>query len=99
MPRLAPTMAGGGGFPRLLRNSFDERPSYRWRYFRFADKPPGTRKRTDSHISLSDGQRFVLAIGQVMQAAWCQGRHKAISSAGRLEPPVGTTINCLPFSM
>ena len=27
-----------------------------------------------------------------------QGKRKAMSSAGRLAPPVGTTINCLPFS-
>jgi hypothetical protein len=29
----------------------------------------------------------------------CHHRQNAISSAGRLEPPVGTTMNCLPFSM
>ena len=28
-----------------------------------------------------------------------QGKRKAMSSAGRLAPPVGTTMNCLPFSM
>jgi hypothetical protein len=64
-----------------------------------SDRTP-TRRATHSYFCrVCIGQRFVLAIDQVMQAARCQGRHKAISSAGRLAPPVGTTINCLPFSM